>query len=74
MLLILRKIERDIIINVSRSSCQVSVILERFYENLHFLGRFSNVSPRGQTDGNIDGRTDRKRDRYSEANSSFEIL
>ena len=35
--LILRKIQRDIILNLRRSSCQVPVIIVRFERNLKFL-------------------------------------
>jgi hypothetical protein len=36
----LRRIQRDIIINIHRSSCKVSVNLVRFESKLNFLGRF----------------------------------
>jgi hypothetical protein len=39
--LILRIIKHNIIINVNRPSCKVSVFLLRFQGNLHFLHRFS---------------------------------
>jgi len=37
----LRRIQRDFTINVSGSSCKVSVILSRLQSNLDFLDRFS---------------------------------
>jgi hypothetical protein len=39
--LILRRIQRDIIINIHRSSCKVLIILVRFWWNFNFLNRFS---------------------------------
>jgi len=39
--LILRTIQRDIIVNVRRSSCEVSIIHVRLECNLNFLDRFS---------------------------------
>jgi hypothetical protein len=39
-LLILRRIQRDIIINIHRSSCTLPVILVRFEWNLNFLYTF----------------------------------
>jgi hypothetical protein len=76
--LILRRSERDSIINVHRSSCKVSTILVRCSWNLNFLDRFSknthnikfneNPSSRrrvvscGWVDGRTDGRTDRLKD------------
>jgi hypothetical protein len=39
--LILRKIERDIILKVLRSSCKTPTFLVRFERKLNFLHRFS---------------------------------
>ena len=39
--LTLRRIQRDIIVNVHRSSCKVHVFLDKFYRNFNFLARFS---------------------------------
>jgi hypothetical protein len=44
--LILRIIERDIVINVYRSSCKIPVILVRFYWNVNFLDRFLKTTQR----------------------------
>ena len=43
--LIIRRILRDIVINVKTSSCKVAVICVRFYWNLNFLDRFSKKKP-----------------------------
>ena len=37
----LRRIQRDILINVKMSSCKAPAILVRFWSNLNFLGRLS---------------------------------
>ena len=70
--LILRIIQRDIVINVKTSSCKVPVILERFWWNFNFLDRYSkkpkhHISSKSvqwesscsmRTNGQKDGRTD----------------
>jgi len=66
--LILRKIKRDVVLNVCRSSCKVSVMFVRFYWNLNFLERFSKntqisglmtIRPVGAELFHADRRTDR---------------
>ena len=42
--LILRRIERDIVVNVKTSSCEVPVNLAGFQWNLNFYDRFSKNS------------------------------
>jgi hypothetical protein len=42
--LTLRRIQRDIIMNVKTSSCKVPVILVRFWRSLNFQGTFSKNS------------------------------
>jgi len=64
--LILRRTDRDIVINVYRSACKVPVIIVRVYWNLNFLNifskkkKYSNIKfhenpssffPYGRTDG-----------------------
>jgi hypothetical protein len=67
--LILRRIQRDIIINLRRSSCKVPVILVRCDWNLNFLGGFSKnnqmwnstkIIPVGAELFREDKRTDRQ--------------
>ena len=74
--LILRRIQRVIVINVQTSSCKVPIILVRFYSNLNFLDGFSKhnqishftkILPVGAEFFHEKGRTDRQ----NEANSHF---
>ena len=44
MFIILRRNERDITIDVHRSSCEVHDILVRLQRNLNFLNRFTKIS------------------------------
>ena len=73
--LILRRIQRDIIINVHRPSCKVPLFLSDFNENLIFStecrkkGQISNFMKIRPVEGelfHLDGQTDR----HDEANSS----
>ena len=69
--LILRRTERDIIINVRRSSCKVPLLLADFNETLIFLQileKYSNVKFQANP-SSCSMRTDRRTDRYDVANS-----
>ena len=74
--LILRWTERDIIQNVYRSSCKVTVIIARFWWYLNFLDRFSKnpqisnfmkIRPVGGELFHADGQTYK----HGDANSHF---
>jgi fucose 4-O-acetylase-like acetyltransferase len=78
--LILRRIQRGIMINVHRSSCKVPVIVVGLYSNLNNLERFSKnsqtsnfmkIHPVGVDLFPAERRTDRRTDRHDEANSRF---
>jgi hypothetical protein len=67
--LILRRNERDKIINMYRSSCKVPVIVVRFKWNLNFINLFSKntqmansmkIRPVGTELLHADGQTDRR--------------
>jgi hypothetical protein len=75
---ILRRIQRDITINVHRPSREVPVIRVRFWLNLNFLDRFSKntqisnlikIRPVGAELFHADGRTDIHK--YAKADSRF---
>ena len=74
--LIVRRMVRDITINLRKSSCKVPVIFVRLYWNLHFLGIFSKnprtsnfmkICPVGDEMFHADERTDR----HDKTNSRF---
>ena len=75
--LILRRIQRDTIINVSRSSYKVAVILVRLKQTLECLNRFlknikiSNFMKILSVGAELFIWMDRRTDRHDEANSSF---
>jgi hypothetical protein len=73
--LVLRRIERDIVINVLRSSHTAPIILVRFEQNLNYLHKFlkcikiqnfMNISSVGAGSFHADRRTDRQRDRETD--------
>jgi hypothetical protein len=66
---ILRRFEQDMIKNVFWSSCNLLVILVRFYWNLKFLGRFpkNTIKYNENSSSGSRGRTHR----HVEANSRF---
>jgi len=78
--LILTRTEWDIIINVHRSACKVTVIFVRFWWNLNFLHRYSTITQLNflkpvewETSCSMktDGRTDGQRYRHGEGNGRF---
>jgi hypothetical protein len=77
---ILRRIQRDIIINLHSSSCKVPVILVRCDWNLNFLDRFSKDNQMWNSTKNIpvgaelfreDKRTDRQTTKWTVAFRNF---
>jgi hypothetical protein len=78
--LILRRIQRDISINVHRSPCKLPVILFIFWRNMIFPDRFSKhnkiskfhpprgsrLVPSGRTDGQTDWQTNRQNERKTD--------
>jgi len=74
--LVLRRIQRDIIINVQKPLGKVPFIVVRFQLNVNFknffekyISNFMKIHPVGTELFNADGRTER--DRHDEPNSSF---
>ena len=77
--LVLRRTQRDTIINVRRFSCKVPVILLRCHRNFNFLDTFSKniqilnfikIRPVEAKLFHAEGRTDEKTDRRDEANAN----
>ena len=76
---ILRRIQRDIIKNVYRSSCKVPVIVVTFYETWILwaifrkkntqTSNFMKIRPVGAELFRVDGRTDIPGERHDEANN-----
>ena len=80
LFLIIRRVQRDIIINIHRSLSKVPVILVRIYKNLNSLERFSKntqisnlmkVRPVGAELFHAEKQADRQTDRHDEADSHF---
>jgi len=72
--LIIRRNERDMIVNVYRSACKVPVILVRLLWNFNFLDRFSKKSSNikfheNPSSGSQVALWDRQTDRHDERNS-----
>ena len=78
--LILRRLDRDMILNVHTYLCRMPVILVRFSLNWNFpdtsstntqISNFFKFRPVGDELQYADGQTDRHTDRHDEPNSHF---